>query len=94
MKMRAIGITSETVFGSATIQFGGLYIARSGKPFRPGYTYYTDNNGNLVRGRPFGWNNMDFGNFYVNDREGKQILSTVNMIGYAVSETELMINYY
>ena len=94
MKMRAIGITSETVFGSATIQFGGLYIARSGKPFRPGYTYYTDNDGNLVRGRPFGWNNMDFGNFYVNDREGKQILSTVNMIGYAVSETELMINYY
>ncbi|KAK8790881.1 hypothetical protein WA158_005512 [Blastocystis sp. Blastoise] len=92
-KSRAFGIVTKSVFGQAAIQFGGIYTGYKNQ-FKPGYTYYTNANGDLIRGKPFGWNNQDFGNFYVFDYETDTVMSTINMIGYAVTDDQLMVNYY
>ncbi|KAK8803303.1 hypothetical protein WA158_000997 [Blastocystis sp. Blastoise] len=80
-KYMPIGITSESFFGGAKVNFGGLYYAPDGVTFTPGHAYYTDSRGNLIRGEPFGWNNPDMENSrYIVDRKNNVVLSTNNLI--------------
>ncbi|KAK8803304.1 hypothetical protein WA158_000998 [Blastocystis sp. Blastoise] len=91
-KFLPIGITSESFFGGAKVNFGGLYYAPDGVTFTPGYSYFTDSRGRFIRGEPVGWNHQDEDeSYYINSREDNIIVSSSNLIGYAVATNILMI---
>lgn len=89
-KFIPLGLTTETLLGEAVINYEGLYYANA-NTFTPGYSYYTNSRGELIRGRPYGSNNQDYESYYVYDQRSNCIVSTNNLIGYAVAHDILMI---
>ena len=90
-----VGITTDRSKSSKYIQFHGVYKYNSlSKALVPGYTYYTNSKGELIRGRPYGYNHAEFGQFYVVSSETYEICALHNQIGIAVSEKELLIRTY
>ena len=88
-----VGITTDRSSKAKYIQFNGVYKVPHTKLI-PGRTYYTNSKGDLVAGRPYGYNHAEFGSFYVDDRTTQQVMALHNQIGIAVSETELLIRTY
>ena len=90
-----VGITTDRSKSSKYIQFHGVYKYTSNSvTLVPGYTYYTNSKGGLVKGRPYGYNHAEFGQFYVISSETYEICALHNQIGIAVSEKELLIRTY
>lgn len=90
-----IGITTDRDSKAKYIQFNGVYKFTDSKiKLVPGYTYYTNSNGGIVRGRPYGYNHAEFGSFYVDSWETQELCALHNQIGIAVSEKELLIRTY
>lgn len=88
-----VGLTSDK--SSKHIQFHGVFKYKDSKvKLVPGYVYYTNSMGRLIRGSPYGYNHAEFGNFYVVSRWTREICALHNQIGIAVSEKELLIRTY
>ena len=89
-----VGITTNRGGKEKYIQFNGVYTFpdSSSVSLKPGYTYYTNSEGDLVRGRPYGYNHAEYGTFYVDT--GSEICALHNQIGIAVSEKQLLIRTY
>ena len=88
-----VGLTSDR--SSKHIQFHGVFKYKDPKmKLVPGYVYYTNSMGRLIRGSPYGYNHGEFGNFYVVSRWTREICALHNQIGIAVSEKELLIRTY
>lgn len=90
-----IGITTSRDSKAKYIQFNGVYTFTDAKTkLVPGYTYYTNSNGGIIMGRPYGYNHAEFGSFYVDAWRDSQLCALHNQIGIAVSEKELLIRTY
>lgn len=89
-----MGITTNRGGKEKYIQFNGVYTfaSNSDVTLKPGYTYYTNGRGELVQGRPYGYNHAEYGTFYVDT--GAEICALHNQIGVAVGEKELLIRTY
>ncbi|KAK8797400.1 hypothetical protein WA158_004608 [Blastocystis sp. Blastoise] len=88
---RPVGVVTKSLFGKSLVQFAGT-VGVSNQKLTPGYMYYTNENGELLRGRPAGFAHREFGAFYVSN--GNYLLSLHNQVGIAVSESELLLKFY
>ena len=89
VRPRPFGIVSKVNKNSLMVQFAGMFQMPRGMNIIPGRAVLTNSYGDLVEGDPFGYENSNFGNFYVESRKDNSILSGNNLIGIAVTKRKI-----
>jgi hypothetical protein len=91
---RPFGISMGHKRNQLYVQFAGMVKIPGKQTFTPGRAVYTNSNGDLLMGRPYGYANRDFGQFYEFSRDGNQILSLHNLVGLAVTKHKIYLKFF
>ena len=90
---RMFGIVNKVKKNTLMIQFAGIVKMPGSHSLTPGRAIYTNSNGELVEGQPYGYVSREFGQFYFESRHDNSIISGNNLIGLAVTKKKIYMKF-
>ena len=90
---RMFGIVNKVKKNTLTIQFAGMFKVPGSRSLTPGRAIYTNSNGELIEGQPYGYVSREFGQFYFESRSDNSIISGNNLIGLAVTKKKIYLKF-
>lgn len=90
---RMFGIVNKVKKNTLTVQFAGMFKVPGSRTLTPGRAIYTNSNGDLIEGQPYGYVSREFGQFYFESRSDNSIISGNNVIGMAVTKKKIFMKF-